>query len=165
MDFEACWRAERPDMIRAVFLLSADLEMASDIVDEVFAKVFARKQRGGIDDLRGYLWQSAFNEARRQIPRHRRVRPVAQWVVERASAERDTSADDLARAIELRDVIWKGLEGLDERTRQVLLLRYVADFTNAKISDQLNVPIGTIKSTVHRGLASLRSILETGRKD
>lgn len=152
-------------MVRAVFLLSSDLEMASDIVDEVFSKVLARDRRGGIDDLRSYLWRCAFNEAKRQVPRHRRVESCSPSALERTGAHEDVGADDLARAVEVREVVWRGLDDLDETSRQVLLLRYFADFSNPDIAKQLGVPLGTIKSTVHRGLAALRAALPTELKE
>lgn len=38
----------------------------------------------------------------------------------------------------------------------MVVLRYDLQLTDAEIADTLGVPIGTVKSTLHRALAALR---------
>jgi RNA polymerase sigma-70 factor (ECF subfamily) len=41
----------------------------------------------------------------------------------------------------------------------MIMLRYDLQLTDAEIADTLDVPVGTVKSTIHRALATLRQEL------
>ena len=45
---------------------------------------------------------------------------------------------------------------LPARQRAAVVLRYELQLTDAEIAETLNVPIGTVKSTLHRAIARLR---------
>ncbi|MGZ4673111.1 MAG: sigma factor-like helix-turn-helix DNA-binding protein, partial [Ilumatobacteraceae bacterium] len=45
---------------------------------------------------------------------------------------------------------------LPARQRNAVVLRYELQLTDVEIADTLNMPIGTVKSTLHRALARLR---------
>ncbi len=55
--------------------------------------------------------------------------------------------------------VTEALGALRPVEREVLVLRYVADLALDEVSDTLGIPVGTVKSHVHRSLARLRSIL------
>ena len=48
------------------------------------------------------------------------------------------------------------LDGLDEKYRQVLILKYLGDYTLVEIGKILNCPLGTVKSRLNYGLRELR---------
>ena len=48
------------------------------------------------------------------------------------------------------------LDGLDEKYRQVLILKYLGDYTLVEIGEILNCPLGTVKSRLNYGLRELR---------
>ena len=52
------------------------------------------------------------------------------------------------------------LDGLPRRQREVLVLRYLADRSEADTARALGTSVGTVKRHAHRGLASLRTSLE-----
>jgi len=49
------------------------------------------------------------------------------------------------------------VEALPEGQREVLLMRFVDDLPLADIAEALGVPVGTVKSRLHNGLAALRA--------
>jgi DNA-directed RNA polymerase specialized sigma24 family protein len=53
-----------------------------------------------------------------------------------------------------------GLAGLPERQREVLVLRYYGDLSEAQIAEALGISPGAVKTHAARGLASLRPVLE-----
>jgi RNA polymerase sigma factor (sigma-70 family) len=65
--------------------------------------------------------------------------------------EPDFSGDDL--------VLWQALRQLPARQRMAIVLRYYLDLPEAEVARLLGVPVGTVKSLVHRGLARLRERL------
>jgi RNA polymerase sigma-70 factor (sigma-E family) len=56
-------------------------------------------------------------------------------------------------------VIWEAVQGLPARQRAVLVLRFHEDLTEAEVARLLGLPLGTVKSLAHRGLARLRDRL------
>jgi RNA polymerase sigma factor (sigma-70 family) len=53
------------------------------------------------------------------------------------------------------------LRRLPERQREVLVLRYYLDLSEAGIADALGISRGAVKSHASRGIATLRTSLET----
>lgn len=51
------------------------------------------------------------------------------------------------------------LKGLDGQSRHIILLAYVAGFSQAEIAAGKDVPLGTIKSLIRRGLQTLTECL------
>ena len=58
-------------------------------------------------------------------------------------------------------VLWQAVQGLPPRQRAVLVLRFHEDLTEAEVARLLGLPLGTVKSLAHRGLARLRERLGT----
>jgi RNA polymerase sigma-70 factor (sigma-E family) len=56
-------------------------------------------------------------------------------------------------------VLWSAVRGLPARQRTVLVLRYHEDLPEAEVARLLGLPLGTVKSLAHRGLARLRAQL------
>jgi RNA polymerase sigma-70 factor, ECF subfamily len=61
----------------------------------------------------------------------------------------------LAGQSKLRDC----LGGLDGQSRQAILLAHVAGFSHGEIAARQDMPLGTIKSLIRRGLAALKECL------
>ena len=53
-------------------------------------------------------------------------------------------------------VLWGAIRALPKRQRAALVLRFYEDLAEAEIAQVLEMPIGTVKSLVHRGLGRLR---------
>jgi RNA polymerase sigma factor (sigma-70 family) len=56
-------------------------------------------------------------------------------------------------------VLWSAVRRLPPRQRAVLVLRYHEDLPEAEVARLLGLPLGTVKSLAHRGLARLRDEL------
>jgi RNA polymerase sigma-70 factor (ECF subfamily) len=65
----------------------------------------------------------------------------------------------------LDDTVTKALESIPEDFRSVVLLCDVEGFTYEEIANMLDVPIGTIRSRLHRGRNLLRASLEDYAKN
>lgn len=70
-------------------------------------------------------------------------------------------AEDPALAPD-RAVVRKALAALPEDQRVVLELGYFEGLTSSEIAAEVNIPVGTVKSRVARGLAQLRAHLSGG---
>lgn len=66
-----------------------------------------------------------------------------------------TSYDDKENRIDILNEV----EKLDLRYKDVIILKYYDDLTVKEISEVLEIPIGTVKTYLNRGLKSLRATI------
>ena len=64
----------------------------------------------------------------------------------------------------LAGVLRRLVARLAERSRMIVILRFQEDLEPAEIAEMLGIPLGTVKSNLHRSLALLRARLERERK-
>jgi len=142
---------------------------ASDIVQEVFLKVFRNIGAfRGKSSLKTWIYRIAVNEAynhRRWFSRHQR-QEVALAAEEGLPSFEDSLADpsrtpfDQAADRETRALVEEALEKLNPKFRAAVVLRDIEDLTYEEIATVLDVSLGTVKSRILRGRESLRKILE-----
>jgi RNA polymerase sigma-70 factor (ECF subfamily) len=58
------------------------------------------------------------------------------------------------------EAIWQAVRRLGLDQQEVVHLRFAAGLSYAEIADTLGVPVGTIRSRLHRGLQALRELIE-----
>ena len=145
--FEAFWSRERDRVRRALALTLGDGDLASDAVDEAMVRAYARWGRvGGLRDPAGWVYRVGLNWARSAL-RKRRLRPTV-------STERLDRAQDNPAADEGLD-LWAAVETLSVEHRAVVVLRFYLDWSVEQIAAALQLPAGTVKSRLHRALATL----------
>lgn len=54
------------------------------------------------------------------------------------------------------------LDRLDEKYREIIMLRYLQGYSQKEIAAIFKLPVGTVKSRLYRGLLMLRKIIEGG---
>ncbi|MCC7281039.1 MAG: sigma-70 family RNA polymerase sigma factor [Acetobacteraceae bacterium] len=52
------------------------------------------------------------------------------------------------------------LKGLEEKNRRSIVLAFVDGFSHAQVAEKLDLPLGTVKAWIRRGLLSLRACME-----
>ncbi|MEW2494876.1 SigE family RNA polymerase sigma factor [Streptomyces nodosus] len=154
------YRTRRLDMVRLAAFLVDDLHTAEDVVQDAFAAV-CRRHGERLDDLQdahAYLHTAVVNAARSVLRRRRTARaytPPYQGP--------GAPVDELLLLAEEHRQVLDALAQLTARQREVLVLRYWSDLTEAQIAETLGVSRGTVKSTASRALATLEQLLETDR--
>lgn len=68
---------------------------------------------------------------------------------------------EIANQAETRKEIARAIARLPERQRRVFVLKEIAGFQQAEISDILGIPIGTVKSLIHRAVKRLQRELSS----
>ncbi|MFD8809134.1 SigE family RNA polymerase sigma factor [Streptomyces sp. NPDC059597] len=154
------YRTRRLDMVRLAAFLVDDLHTAEDVVQDAFAAVCRRhgERLDNVQDAHAYLHTAVVNAARSVLRRRRTARAYTP-PYQGPGAPVD---EPLLLAEEHRQV-FDALARLTERQREVLVLRYWSDLSEAQIADALGVSRGTVKSTASRALATLEKLLEGDR--
>jgi RNA polymerase sigma-70 factor (ECF subfamily) len=63
-------------------------------------------------------------------------------------------------AMETRQLVEEGLDALDDDHRSVIVLRDIEGFDYQQIAEILELPVGTVKSRLHRARMELRDRLK-----
>ncbi|OEU96239.1 SigE family RNA polymerase sigma factor [Streptomyces oceani] len=154
------YRARRLDMVRLAVFLVDDRHTAEDVVQDAFAAV-CRRHGTALDDLNdaaAYLRTAVVNAAR-SVLRRRRTRREHTPPHEPDQASVDEA---ILLAEEHREVL-AALARLTRRQREVLVLRYWSELTEAEIAHTLGLSRGAVKSTASRALDALEKLLEEDR--
>jgi RNA polymerase sigma-70 factor (sigma-E family) len=69
-------------------------------------------------------------------------------------------AADPAGAVVLEDAMWSLCQQLPSRQRAAIVLRYYDDYADADIAAVLACSVGTVRSQIHRALATLRTKID-----
>jgi len=153
-----------------VYRLMNDPADASDVVQEVFLKIFrniSHFRKGST--LKTWIYRIAVNEAhnhRRWFTRHQRPE-VAFAVGEDTSGPHEENLADPGRSPfeltsneETRVLVEQALAKLNPKFRAAVVLRDIEDLSYEEIAVVLEVSLGTVKSRILRGREALRKILE-----
>jgi RNA polymerase sigma factor (sigma-70 family) len=134
--------------------------LGSDDPENTAQEAFARLHvnRGRLRDASAalaYLRRTTTNLTTSRLRHLRVVRKTPGDVI------RDhPSAEDSVVAAERIDRLLQAVRALPTRQRQVLILRYWMDLPLAEVADTLDMPVGTVKSTLSRAHSALAINLE-----
>jgi RNA polymerase sigma factor (sigma-70 family) len=117
------------------------------------------------DKALAYLRQAVINRARSRL-RHLKVverktpPPMPPESGQIPGAYVPSAEHGALHALERQHVL-AALRGLPHRQREVLVLRYYADMSEAQIADAMGISAGAVKSHASRGIAALRQTMES----
>jgi RNA polymerase sigma-70 factor (ECF subfamily) len=137
-------------------LILHDTQRAEDATQE--ALVAAWRDIAGLRDpdrfeawLRRLLVRACYREARKERARR---------LVEVHVPPFDHGIADASRDLADRDELERGFRTLAPDQRALIVLHYYLDLPMAETADALGLPIGTVKSRLHRTTQALRARLE-----
>jgi len=140
-----------------------------DEVEDVLQMVYVKIHRG-LSGFRGdakfstWVYQIARNEAINLVKKRRLdTAPLEDVQVEAPGGE---SPEATYRRGQLGEQLERALQHLEENQRTALELRYMGERSYEEIAETMGVPLGTVKTYIHRGKAELKKVmtrLGTGR--
>jgi len=141
------------------YRLTGNHQDAQDLVQEVLLRVrrgLATYEPGSMEGWLSRITTNAFLDDVRK--RKRRPADAMADVPESPRALEGDPDSVLARTT-LPDDVQDALRALPEEYRAAIVLCDVLGYDYAEIARQLDVPIGTVRSRIHRGRAQLRRAL------
>jgi RNA polymerase sigma-70 factor (sigma-E family) len=145
-------------LVRMAWLLVDDRETAEDVVMDGLTALYRRWSAiRDPDDAYRYVRSCVLNGARSQLRRRKLARFQATELIELPTGL-DVAAEETNR-VTVIDL----LRNLPLRQRQVLVLRYYLDLSEAAIAETLGISTGSVKTHASRGLAALADSLEVPR--
>jgi RNA polymerase sigma factor (sigma-70 family) len=140
-------------------------DLADDVVGETFLIAFRRRDRYDVGRPQARPW--LYGIAANLISRHRRSELRAYRALARSGADpvaltyaADPDAvDGRITAQAAGAALASALRGLSDGDRHVLLLVAWEDFSYGEVADALDIPVGTVRSRLHRARRKMRSAL------
>lgn len=153
--YAAHWRG----LVRLAWLLLRDQQVAEDVVQEAFVSTYRRwASLRSPDAAVAYLRTATVNGSRSAL----RKRGVRERYAASQGSDTDRyvdSAESFALASHNRAEVMAVLTELPVRQREVLVLRYYLDLSEADIAQTLGISRGAVKSHASRGISTLRDRL------
>ena len=145
---EEVYRRVHPKLWRSLFAVSRDAELASDAESEAFAQ--ALRRGAAIDDAERWIWKAAF-------------RILDGLLAARGRPDREVAAPPMQ--LDVIDAEFLSMLGdLSVQQREIVVLRYLGQFTPTEIADVLDTTPGAVRVQLHRAHTALRKSLSEGMR-
>ncbi len=145
------------------FKVLGNSQEAEDLTQDIFIKLIDGSsydpQRGSLRTFLAILTRSRALDRVRSQQRERQRQRKNQSQVLQESLYSSSSIDKLFQQEQNQDVR-SALAQLSEQQQQLLRMSYYDGLTQSAIAERLNLPLGTVKSKVRRGLLKLRQVLQ-----
>lgn len=153
-------------LMNFVFRFVKDADVAEDIVQETFLRVF-RKRRDykAIANFSTWIFTIAGNLAKSELRRRKRWKFFS---IDAANeGEKSFDLPDMGRrpdrnaAISMfEDSLQEAIDSLKDKYKEALILRDVEGMSYQQIAEIMDVPVGTVKSRVNRARMKLQRRLK-----
>ena len=153
----------RPALVKYFKRKTGNPVEAEDLAQDVLVRALAHSQRKTQDQAKGYIFRAAVNRWRDSL-RRRRVRgATVAW--DEASAEgsdENTRVENSPERVlivgeELNQVV-RALEGMNVRTRTVLMLIKLEQMRVATVAEMLGISTSAVAKHLAKGIAQLASL-------
>ena len=138
-----------PRLRWTAFLLCGDEHLAEDLAQTALVKTYAAWRRVRTGEAYSFARRTLVNTNIDRL-RRRHFQEVPSDGHDEVGRTRATDEVDDA------DLIIRVLSDLTDRERRVLVLRHYWDLSEATVSTELGISLGTVKSTTSRALAKVR---------
>jgi RNA polymerase sigma-70 factor (ECF subfamily) len=148
--FESFYVANSDEIYRTLAVILRDTAAAREATDEAMTRAFVkwRKVRR-YDNPGGWVYRVALNWSRTQMRKRRR-----EVLTEPPDREGEASSG------RLDPDMYDAIAALSEDHRSVIVLKYLAGFSQGDIAQIVGVPVGTVKSRLSRALETLKEQID-----
>ncbi len=152
---------------RAAYLITRDDGEAADAAQEAFLRAYRAlgSFRPGAP-FRPWLLRIVTNLALNRLQANRRRLNMTERYTRQVLVETGhVSIDGLVLQRDQRQRLLQAVGRLNPDQQALISLRYFLELPEAEVAATLKIPIGTVKSRLHRTLAKLREIIQTDYAD
>lgn len=136
-------------LVRAAVFLGASPDEAEDIAQSTLVLCCTKWELvTAADDRDAYVYRMLVNVFRSE-------RRTARWRLRSSQPLTDQPVVDGADAALVADAVHRAMASLNRPHREVVVLRYFVQLTEAQTASVLGIPPGTVKSRLSRSLAQL----------
>jgi RNA polymerase sigma-70 factor (ECF subfamily) len=149
--------------VRVAYLITRDLGLAEEIVQESFVKAYRSiRTFEEIRPFEPWFLRNVVNAAVKTMQRSARQVDMGEDADETLFAELISSAESVeaqVESIEIQNRIWDAMQKLSPRQRAVIVQRYYLEMSEKEMMAESGVAVGTIKWLLNAARERLRSML------
>ena len=171
LNFEQIVRDHQTMVFSTLVRLTGSREHVEDLAQEVFLRLYrALPGFRGEALLSTYLYRITINVAQNEWKRRRRVERTTVSISDEVSGWEDRlehpspNAEQQLTEGEFKLAVEEQLHKLSQVERTVLVLYHQEERTYEQIAEVLRMPIGTVRTHLHRGRKKMREALATASK-
>jgi RNA polymerase sigma-70 factor (ECF subfamily) len=155
-------------IVNFLFRYTGNHETAEDLAQDTFIKLFRSKHLyKNIAKFSTWFYTIAINTAKTWLKNEGRIDTISINLGFDEDGEkdfdiesRDITPDDYANARIEEYYIQKALSMLDDKFREIIILRDIQDLDYEEIAEITGLPIGTVKSRINRAREKLKNLLQ-----
>jgi len=146
--FETFYNLNWSKVHRAVAVVIRDPDLSNEAVDEAMVRAYENwKKVSAMANSEGWVYRVAVNWARSRLRR----RSLWKRLIPPTIVAHDPEVSDPA--------VVRAIRQLSPRQRDVVILRFLLDMSEADTAEALGIPQGTVKSRLSRAVDALREEL------
>jgi len=141
-----------------IFYRSGDTDLATDIVQEAFIKLWEKRIKPGEHKIKGLLYKMAGDLYISSYRKQKRTMEMRFIIKNDFVAEQ--SPEEKAQFEELNTMYTKALNNLPEKQRTVFLMSRMDELKYYEIAARLGISIKAVEKRMTQALAALRKALD-----
>ncbi|GEP94754.1 RNA polymerase sigma factor [Chitinophaga cymbidii] len=148
-----------PVLYRYALAMLGDGELAEDAVQEVFIRIWYKKEQiGALNSIRAYFFTAIRRQALNQLRglRNLHILPAKEPDIEFSPEDILIEQEDQQ---EKKTRISQYLNQLPRRQREVIYLRFYEELSYAEIADIMQVNYQSVINLAHKAISQLRSLM------
>jgi RNA polymerase sigma factor (sigma-70 family) len=162
--FEALYHQYVDQLYNYGMHIFLDRTVVEDSIQDLFLELWQRRQfLGDTDGLRFYLYKSLKRKILRKIKARENADRRSRL---RVDYENEVSESSETHAImketrqQTSEVLWRALEHLPERQREIIIHRFYRDLSPAQISSTMSLTIEATYTLLSRALHALKRVVQ-----
>ena len=154
--------------VRTAYLITRDLGLAEDVVQDSFLQTFRSIRR--FDSTRlfePWFMRSVVNASVKMMQRSAKQVEVGDEADESLFAElaaRVEPVEEQVESIEVQNQIWDAMQKLSPRQRAVIVQRYFLEMSEKEMAEEAGSAIGTVKWMLNAARERLRGLIERSER-
>ncbi|MBI5304536.1 MAG: sigma-70 family RNA polymerase sigma factor [Chloroflexi bacterium] len=146
---------------RTAWLITHDEHESADAAQDAFVRAFRALNSFRLGQpFRPWILRIVANQALNRVKsQQRRTRMTERFARQALMNEETVSPEHVTVAHEQDERLLQAVGRLDSESQMIIKLRYFIELPENQVADVLQIPLGTVKSRLHRTLAKLREVI------
>lgn len=146
------------DVYYCAYLYLKDRELAKDACQQIFIKVYQNMEKFRHDsNYKTWIMRITAN-ACKSILRSKEYRnSQKETILDERLAILDDSPSDIIEEDQKKELLWKQINTLSPKYREIIILRYYKDYSSQEVAEILRIPQATVRTRLRRAHNLLRN--------
>lgn len=143
------------------FRFTNDSALTEEVIQDVFLKLWNGTNEYDVSKGKFSSWLLTITRNRAIDEIRKRKRHTHEDIIEKdAIVQDEVSVEEKVEWNEQKSILHRAMSSLKDEQQQIIDLFYFKGLSQRKISDQCDIPLGTVKGRIRIALKHLRKMLE-----